>query len=180
MQLLSSRDRRILILVTVAQMATSFLDLAGVLIIGMVVALSVAVIAESDPPAIVETIVGWLGLGNASTITAASVLAICAALLLILKSGVSVFLTRRVLKFLANRQAMVSGRLASGLLSRPLIQVQQRSSQQTAYALTSGVNQATLVILGQSVIALTEMALLGILAVGLFLLDPVVTIFTII
>jgi len=180
LQLLSRRDRRILIVVTFAQMATSLLDLAGVLLIGIVAALSVSVVAGGTPPAIVETVVGWLGLGNVSTITAASVLAISAAFLLIFKSAASVILTRRILKFLANRQAMVSGRLASGLLSRPLIQVQQRSSQQTAYALTTGVNQATLMILGQTVVALTEIALLAILAAGLLLLDPVVTIFTII
>ena len=180
LQLLSRRDRRILILVTIAQMATSFLDLVGVLLIGLVAALSVSVVAGGTPPSIVETVLGWLGLGNVSTITAASVLAISAAFLLIFKSALSVILTRRILKFLANRQAMVSGRLASGLLSRPLIQVQQRSSQQTAYALTAGVNQATLLILGQTVVALTEIALLAILAAGLLLLDPIVTVFTII
>lgn len=180
LQLLSRRDRRILVLVTLAQMVTSLLDLVGVLLIGIVAALSVSVVAGGTPPSIVETVVGWLGLGNVSTITAASVLAISAAFLLIFKSAVSVILTRKILKFLANRQAMVSGRLASGLLSRPLIQVQQRSSQQTAFALTTGVNQATLSILGQTVVALTEIALLAVLAAGLLLLDPIVTIFTII
>jgi ABC-type multidrug transport system fused ATPase/permease subunit len=161
-------------------MATSVLDLVGVLLIGLVAALSVSVVAKGVPPAIVETVVSWLGLGNVSTATAAGVLAISAAILLVFKSAVSVVLTRRILQFLANRQAMVSGRLASGLLSRPLIQVQQRSSQETAYALTAGVNQAMLMILGQTVVALTEIALLAILAAGLVLLDPVVTIFTIV
>ena len=82
--------------------------------------------------------------------------------------------------FWANRQAMVHGRLASGLPSRPLIQIQQRAIQRAAYALTSEVNQATLVILGQTVIVMTEMARLGIRVVGPFLLEPFVTIFTII
>ncbi len=180
LQLLSRRDRRVLIFATIAQMATSFLDLIGVLLIGVVAALSISVVAGGAPPTTVETVVGWIGLGNVSTITAASVLAISAAVLLILKSAVTVVLTRRVLKFLAIRQARVSGRLASSLLSRPLLQVQQRSSQQTAFALTTGVNQATLMILGQTVVALTEVALLTILAIGLFLLDPIVTIFTIV
>jgi ABC-type multidrug transport system fused ATPase/permease subunit len=180
LQLLSQRDRRILILVTIAQMATSFLDLVGILLIGVVAALSISVVAGGAPPATVETVVGWLGLGNVSTITAAGVLAVSAAFLLILKSALTVVLTRRVLKFLAIRQARVSGRLASSLLSRPLLQVQQRSSQETAFALTTGVNQATIMILGQTVVALTEVALLAILAVGLFLLDPIVTIFTIV
>ncbi len=50
LQLLSKRDQRILILVTIAQMATSFLDLIGVILIGVVAALSVSVVAGGAPP----------------------------------------------------------------------------------------------------------------------------------
>ncbi|MCX6431892.1 MAG: ABC transporter ATP-binding protein, partial [Actinobacteria bacterium] len=95
------------------------------------------------------------------------------------ESIINILLTRRVLQFLANRQALVAGRLAAALLSRPLLQVQQRSSQQTSYALTSGVNFATLVILGQGVVLVTEGTLLVVLAAGLFLVSPIVTAFTI-
>jgi ABC-type multidrug transport system fused ATPase/permease subunit len=88
-------------------------------------------------------------------------------------------LTRRVLRFLANRQAMVSARLAAGILSRPLLQVQRRSSQEIAYALTTGVAIATTVVLGQTVIAVTEMAVLVVLTAGLFAISPIVTLFAI-
>jgi ABC-type multidrug transport system fused ATPase/permease subunit len=177
--LLSRRDRRILILVTLAQMSTAFLDLLGVLLIGVVTALSVSVISQAPPPAFVQTAMDRIGLADVDIITLATTLAVVAGVVLIAKSIINVLLTRRVLRFLANRQATVSGRLAAGLLSRPLLQVQQRSSQETVYALTSGVNYAILIVLGQGVVAVSEITLLLVLAIGLLFISPMVTVFAI-
>jgi ABC-type multidrug transport system fused ATPase/permease subunit len=179
LDLLSRRDRRRLGLVTLAQMSTAFMDLLGVLLIGLVTALSVSVMSASAPPAAVTALLDRLGLADANLVDVAAVLAIAAGLVLIAKSGFSVFLTRRVLRFLANRQAAVSGRLVASLLSQPLLQVQERTSQETAYALTAGVNFATLLILGQCVVAATEVTLLLVLSLGLLAVSPVVTVFTI-
>jgi ABC-type multidrug transport system fused ATPase/permease subunit len=177
--LLNRRDRRILILVTCAQMSTALLDLFGVLLIGVVTALSVSVMTQGPPPAIVQSTMSLVGLGGADLITVATILAVVAGSVLVAKSIINALLTRRVFRFLANRQAMVSGRLAAGLLSRPLLHVQQRSSQETVYALTSGVNFATLIVLGQGVVAVSEVTLLAILALGLLVISPVVTAFAI-
>jgi ABC-type multidrug transport system fused ATPase/permease subunit len=178
--LLSRRDQRILILVTLAQMSTAFLDLLGVLLIGVVTALSVSVMSQAPLPAFVQSAMDRFGLADVDVITLATVLAVIAGIVLITKSIINVLLTRRILRFLANRQAMVSGNLAARLLSRPLLQVQQRSSQETVYALTSGVVYATLVVLGQGVVAVAEITLLAVLAVGLLLISPIVTIFAIV
>ena len=177
--LLDRRDSRILILVTLAQMSTALLDLLGVLLIGMVAALSMSVISETAMPPIVQNVIDRLGIPDVDMLTLAVYMAVAAAGVLIAKSAINVLLTRRVLRFLARRQAIVSGRLAAQLLSRPLLQVQQRSSQETAYALTTGVNYATLIILAQGVVAVTEITLLLVLAVGLLVISPIVTAFTI-
>ncbi|MDE0973551.1 MAG: ABC transporter ATP-binding protein [Candidatus Nanopelagicales bacterium] len=179
-KLLTSRDRRLLALITVAQMSTSILDLVGVLLIGLVTALSLSVMSAAPKPAMVENVLEFLGLSNNDPVTVALTLAAVAGFLLILKSVANLLLTRRILRFLANRQALVSGRLAAGLLSRPLLQVQKQSSQQTVYSLTSGVASATVTILGQGTIALTETALLIVLALGVLALSPVVTAFAIV
>jgi ABC-type multidrug transport system fused ATPase/permease subunit len=179
LSLLNRRDRRILILVAIAQMSTAFLDLLGVLLIGVVTALSISVVSEAAIPLFIESVMDRVGLADANIITLASILAGTASTLLVAKSIINLLLTRRVLRFLANRQAMVSGRLIEGLLSRPLLQVLQRSSQETVYALTSGVGFATLTILGQGVVAVAEITLLVVLAVGLLIVSPVVTGFAI-
>jgi ABC-type multidrug transport system fused ATPase/permease subunit len=179
LDLLSPRDRRVLVLVTAAQMSTAFLDLLGILLIGVVTALSVSAIGGGTPPEILSTLMSWAGLSGTDVITAAVVIASVAGFVLIAKSVVNVLLTRRILRFLAIRQALVSGCLAAGLLSKPLLQVQRRSSQETAYALTTGVNYATLIVLAQGVVALTEVSLLLVLAIGLLAISPVVTAFTV-
>ncbi len=177
--LLSQRDRRRLMLVTLAQMSTALLDLFGILLLGAVTALSVSILSNAAPPATVTGALERLSVQNPSSPSVAVTLAVVAGFVLILKSVINIVLTRRVLRFLANRQAVVAGHLAASLLSRPLLQVQRRSSQDTAYALTSGVSAATLIILGQGVVAVTEITLLTVLALGLLAVSPVVTVFTV-
>lgn len=180
LNLLDRRDRRLLALITIVQMSTAFLDLIGILLIGLVTALSLSIMSSVSQPAFVQNALETLGLEQADPTTVALVLAVTAGILLMTKSVLNMLLTRRILRFLANRQAMVSGRLAAGLLSRPLLQVQQRSSQETVYTLTSGVGAATLIVLGQGTIALSEMTLLVVLAAAMLAISPVVTIFTIV
>jgi len=160
-------------------MSTAFLDLFGILLLGLVTALSLSIMSSMPQPTIIQSALETFGLEQADPVTVALSLAVIAGALLITKSALNMVLTRRILRFLANRQALVSGRLAAGLLSRPLLQVQQRSSQETAYTLTGGVGAATLAVLGQGTIALSEISLLVVLAVGLLVISPVVTIFTI-
>lgn len=179
LMLLSQSDRRRLILVTLLQMSTALLDLAGVLMIGLVTALAVASVSNVSPPAAVERGLSLLGISTSDPAAIVLWFAVAAGMLLMSKSLLNIVLTRRILRFLANRQALVSGRLAEGLLTKPLLQVQQRSSQETSYALTAGANFATLVILGQGVVIVSEASLLLILAVGLLAVSPVVTLFTI-
>ena len=155
-------------------MSTSLLDLIGVLLIGLVGALSVTAVQSQPPPSAVTAFADFLGLSGLSSQTLVVVLAASAAVVLLTKSIVSSFLTRRVLVFLANRQALVSARLTRELLSRPLTFIQSRSSQKTAYALIAGAGAATSQILGQLVIAATEFALLVVLAIALLYISPVV------
>ena len=178
--LLTQRDRRLLALITAVQMSTAFLDLFGILLIGLVTALSLSIMSTVPQPTIVQSALDTLGLNEADPTNIALALAVIAGILLISKSVLNMLLTRRILRFLANRQAMVSGRLAAGLLARPLLQVQQRSSQETVYTLTSGVHAATLQVLGQATVALSEIFLLVVLAVGMFAISPVVSLFAIV
>lgn len=174
--LLNRRDRKLLSVSVAIQMATSLLDLVGVLLLGLVGALAVTVVQSQPPPASVSSFADLVGLGDLSGQQLIVVLAATAAVVLLTKSVVSSYLTRRVLVFLANRQALVSARLTRALLDQPLTFIQQRPSQETAFALMQGAGAATIQMLGSASIALTESALLAVLTVALLLLDPLVTI----
>lgn len=179
LRLLSKRDQTMLRVATVAQMLLAFLDLVGVLLIGVVASLAWSVASGTQPTGAVQQAINRLGFGDKPLIYATASLAIIAAGALIAKSLLSIYLTRRTLRFLANRQARVSTELATKYFSLPLSQLQRMSSQESAFALTAGVTQATLIVLGQSTVAISESALLAILALGLLLVDPIVTIATV-
>jgi len=156
-------------------MTTSLLDLAGVFLLGLVGALAVTTVQSQPPPSIVRQIADAVGLGDLSSQGLVIALASIAAALLLIKSVVSSVLNRRIFMFLANRQALVSARLTKALLSRPLVEVQATSSQETSFALIQGAGAATITILGQSTILVTEASLLILLGIGLTFVAPLLS-----
>jgi len=177
--LLDRRSKRILLVLVLIQVFIASLDLLGVLLFGLVAALSASAIA-GEQSATLNQILEFLGLTESDEVYLAIVLAAVAGVVLILKSILTFILFRRSLRFLANRQAMISSRLAERLLSRPLLDVQRNSSQQNSYALVQGCNAATLGILGNSIVIAAELAVLLVLAAGLLAIDPTVAVFTIV
>jgi len=176
LRLLSDRDRRLLGLAVIVQMATSLLDLVGVLLLGTVGVLAVSAVGGTSAPERLRAVVSSFGLGDLSNAALIAVLAVSAAALLLIKTAVGPLLMARLLKFLARREALVAARLTRELLSRPLTFLQRRSSQETASALIGGANSATVVVLGQMVSAVSEMALLALLALTLLVVNPAVAV----
>jgi ABC-type multidrug transport system fused ATPase/permease subunit len=174
--LISRRDQRILAIVVLIQFLVSLLDLIGVLILGVVAALTAS--AATGTPITsggLGAIIDGLPTSSAFVIS----LAFIAAIVLVLKSILGLLLTRKTFRFLANRQAMVAGSFAQRLLTRPLLEVQARSSQEISVALTSGVSALTLTVLGQGVVIAAEISLVSVLLVGLIFVDPLVAGFTV-
>lgn len=179
LNLLDARSRRILILLVLVQVALAFLDMLGVLLFGAVAALSAAAISGQEP-ALIGGILDRLGLGEQDQLQLAVLLAVVAGVAFILKSVLSFLMIRRAYRFLANRQAIVSSRLASRLLSRPLLDVQRASSQERSYALVQGANAATIGVLGSAVVIASEVAVLLVLFAGLLIVDWLVAVFTVV
>jgi ABC-type multidrug transport system fused ATPase/permease subunit len=172
LNLLSPRDRRLLGVAVSIQMATAFLDLAGVLLIGLVGVLAVQTLQSQPPPTFLVQGASQIGIELPPPQDLVLIVAGAAAAVLLLKSIVSSILTRRVFAFLANRQALVTGRIVEGLFNSPLSFVQSRSTQETVFALVGGAAAATMTILGLSVIVATEFALLIVLGIALILVSP--------
>ena len=176
--LLDPRSRRILALLVVVQFLLALLDFIGVILIGLVAALSASAVS-GEPPGPVVSVLEILGLENEDTLTVAVGFAIAAGSLFILKSVLSFLITRRSYRFLAHRQALIAGRLVSLLLARSILDVYKRSSQETSYALTYGVNSATLGVLGSSVTVGTEISVIVVIVAAMLAVDVFVAIFSI-
>lgn len=175
LSLLSRRDRAVLVGFMGFQSSLSLLDLAAIGALGLVTAAAAAL--ASEQPVAVPAPFGAV----ADLMTSPSAViwaAVAAGILLLVKSIISFWGTRRAFRFLANRQAMISSRLAGELLSRPLLQVFRRSTQENSFALTGGVQAMTVGLLGQLVIVVTEISLTAVLLAGLLFVDPWLTVFT--
>ena len=173
---LSKRDQLKVCVVVILQVGLSILDLVGVALIGLLGALAVTGIASSEPGNRVSAALKFLNLSDSSLETQAATLGILAAAFLVGRTLVSVFFTRRTLFFLSRRAATVSTELMSRLLSQSLLVVQTRSTQETLFAVTYGVSAITIGILGTAVTLISDFSLLIVLAIGLFVIDPIIAV----
>ena len=172
LSLISRRARVRLGIAGGVQALLSILDLLGVLLVGLVGALAAALAQGMALPDWVASLDLPMVQGDVTPEGTIVALAFLAALLLLGKSVASPLLLRHVFAFLANQQANVSTRLVRQLLAQPLATVSRRPSQWTAYALIQGAGAATLTILGQGVIVISEASLLILLGAALLWVNP--------
>ena len=154
------------------------LDLVGVAIIGVLGALAVSGVQSRQPGGRVTFVLSTLGIDNLSFQNQAAVLGAAATIILISRTVFSVIFTRRTMYFLSRRGAAISTHLVSKLLSQSLLKIQERSTQETIYSVTTGVNLITLGILGTTVGLISDTSLLLVMGAGLFVFDPLIAVST--
>jgi len=177
-QILSPKDKRKLLIVVVLQVFIGILDLLGVVAIGLLGALSVSGLQSTLPNSRVTSALNFLHLSQSSIQTQTLVLGIGAVALLVTRTLISIFFTQRILYFLSSRGAQISANLIARLLSQSLLQIQSRTSQETLFAVTRGVEYVTLQILAPASVLVSDLAILIIMAVGLFIIDPLTAVCT--
>jgi ABC-type bacteriocin/lantibiotic exporter with double-glycine peptidase domain len=172
-RILSATDRRKVFAVIIFQVFFGLLDLAGIALVGVMGALAVTGVQSKEPGNRVSMILNFLRIEEYSLQSQATVIGLLAAMLLIAKTLFSVIFVRKTIFFLSRRSAGISANLISRVLSQPLIRVQARSMQDTLYAVTSGVESIMVGVLSTVVLMISDLSLLIILAVGLFIVDPI-------
>ena len=179
LQILDAADRKKLLLITVLQSGLAFLDLAGVAAIGLVGALAVTGVQSAAPGNRVSAALELLNLQNFSIQMQVTIIGLLAAALFLTRTVLSIIISRRVLYFLSRRAAKITGNLTSKLLSLPLLKLQERSNQETLYILTTGVNYIMLGVIGSAIAVIVDLALLILIVSGLFAIDKIMAITTI-
>jgi ABC-type multidrug transport system fused ATPase/permease subunit len=177
-RVLPKSDRRKIGLVVIIQILFGFLDLIGVAVIGVIGALASTGIRSREPGDRVQYVLELLHLESLTFQNQVAVLATFAGVLLIGRTLLSVYFTRRTLFFLSLRGAVISAELVNRLLSQSLLRVQARSTQETVFSLTTGVQAVTLGILGTVISLIADVSLLFVLALGLLLVDSLTAILT--
>ena len=156
-RVLDYSDRRKILTITFIQISLGLLDLLGVIAIGLLGALSVTGIQNRLPGNRVSSALDLLHISEISFQAQAIVLGGLAVVLLVGRTLLSIFFTRRILFFLSRKGADMSANLIRRLLSSPLLFIQSRTTQETLYAVTSGVALVTLQVLATGVVLIKDL-----------------------
>jgi len=133
LQILPKADRRKIIAIAIIQVFLSVLDLFGVLLIGFLGTLSVTGLQSQQPGNRVLSILEIFGIQDFSFQTQASILGIFAVSILVGRTLLSIFFTRRILYFLSQRGAKVSAELISRLLAQPLLKNTEKNFPRNSF-----------------------------------------------
>ena len=178
--ILSKPDKRKLIAITVIQILLGIMDLFGVLAVGLLGTLSITGIQSQEPGSRVSGVLNLIGFSQFTFQTQATLIGAIAVLLLIGRTILSIFFTRRILYFMSYRGAAISANLVSRFLAQPFLVIQRWSVQEALFAVTRGVEIVALEVLALSVVMIADIALLAILITGLFIIDPLTSIGTVV
>ena len=102
MRVLSRKDQKKVAAITVLQILMGALDLMGVVAIGLLGALSVTGLQSRKPGDRVDSALHLLQIANATFQTQAIILGVSAVVLLVGRTLLSIFFTRRILFFLTD------------------------------------------------------------------------------
>ena len=172
------RDRQKIWAVIGIQIFLGALDLVAVVIIGLLGSLTITGVGSKNPGNRVQVLIEFLHLSSYQIQFQVTVLGLVAASLLTLKTLASLYFSRKTLYFLSRRGAQMSGSLLRQLLTKNLLVIQERSVQETLFAVTQGVSTVTVGILGAVVYLISDISLLMILLAGLFFADTVIALST--
>ncbi len=171
MKLLSNRDRKLVYVVVFVTVCFGLMDLFGVMLIGVIGSLSVTGVSSGQTGNRVGRVLELLSIEEFSLQSQVAILGLIAALTLISKTVLSLFFARKSLYFLARRGAMISADLVGKYFALPVSQINKRSTQESIYALTAGVNYVMVGIIGVWVSLISDFSLMLILGMGLFIVD---------
>lgn len=171
--ILSKIDRLRLLQLAIIQIALSFFDLLAVALVGILGALTVSGFQAVPPDGKLHVFLTITNLESFNLQVQVAILGCLAAVLLISRTIFSVVVTKKTLYFLSKRGSAISVQLFSRVINQPLLKIQEQSSQQLLYAVTSGVSMVTISIIGTSINMVADIAILAILTGALLVVNPV-------
>jgi ATP-binding cassette, subfamily B, bacterial PglK len=172
--ILAKTDRSKILAITIVQTLLGFLDLIGVILIGMLGAVSIQGIQTGQSGSEASKFLRLIGAEGFSFQQEVAFLGFSACFVFLLKTALSIFFTRKVFFFLSHKNALLSNKLIEKVLSQNLVDLQKKSKQEIQYILSDGVRNLLLGVIGTAVAIVSDVAMLIIVGIGLYFVDPIV------
>jgi len=170
--ILPDRDRGRLRLVGVVQSCLALLDLAGIALIGLIAGLAVNGVRSTAPGIRTSKVLNFLQIEGLTLQNQTLALGLLAAILLVSKSLLTMYFSKRILYFLSQKSATISSKLVNQILGQHLIAVRGNSSPRLIYAATTGVTSLVVGVLGNLVSVVSDLALCIVLGTSLIIFSP--------
>jgi ABC-type multidrug transport system fused ATPase/permease subunit len=175
LKILPREDQTKIVFVTIFQCALSLLDLFGILAVGL---LGSTILSEKSTNIPEITFFNNLGFSRLAYEPKILILGGIAISLLVGRTIVSMFVTRRIMFFFSRRAAKITTSLISKLLSQSILALQRKTNQDYLYSVTRGVDFITIQILATGVVMVADLSLLFVMGMGLLFIDPLTAVGT--
>lgn len=171
-QLLSfSEQKRTKIYVSI-QILMTFLDLIGVGLVGILSLVALSGVNNTPLSPKITWILETTNFDHFPFEKQCALLGISSVLFLVTRSVFSIYFTRKIIFFLSASSARLSSSLVGLFLSQSILGIHRKSSQESIYALTRGVDALILQVLATFIILVSDVSLIVVLMITLFILDP--------
>jgi len=153
------------------------LDLFAIALIGLLATLSLGN-GSSEISNTIKDQLSFIGADDWNISHLIWLLAIGTAALFLFKTLLTVYCTRKILHFLSTTSSVLSTRLVASLLSKPITALETRTSHETLFLLTRGVEVIGLQILATFFILISDVFLSSLIFILVFFVDPPTAIFS--
>jgi ABC-type multidrug transport system fused ATPase/permease subunit len=167
LKLLVRKDKFKVFGLAAVQIVLSVLDLIGILLVGVISLLATNNELVTANTGSVYFVLNLLGIQKYSVASVIQILGIISVLMLTMRTLFSVLIAKKTFSFLAKKSETISENLAKNVFSQDILTLRKVSSQELAYAITTGVEKATVGIIGTSVNLMADFAVVMILFAGL-------------
>jgi ABC-type multidrug transport system fused ATPase/permease subunit len=171
-QSISKREKRKLIYLVSAQILVNLIDLVGVGFLGLVGAITISGIQSQKPSTNVLNLLMPLRLDQQPFQIQVSILAISATLLLVIRTLISLWLTRKTFAYFARKSIEFSESILNNIFRNGIEKVRLTSSQELIYSTTAGCDILMIGVFAQSTVLLSDITLLVLMGAGVAILQP--------
>jgi ABC-type multidrug transport system fused ATPase/permease subunit len=164
---LNRRDKFKLTALLISQLLLSFLDLAGIAVFGLLGALAVNGVSYKVPGSRLLMLLKFLNIDTYDFRLQAAILGLLATGLLVVRTILAIYFTRKTLGFLGRKSANITKNLFLSSMNKDYLAIKSLTTSEWVVGLTKGVNSITLRIIGGLVTMIADGFLLFLILLGL-------------
>jgi ABC-type multidrug transport system fused ATPase/permease subunit len=176
LSLMSRRDKLKLLGLSLNLAALSILDVVSVVFLGALAALLIGDLTQNGPGDRLTTFLEIVRFDSFTYSTQAMLVVGVSIVALVLRTILTIFLTRLTLKFLSLRAAQLSQRLFVRLMEYGIAVMKKESFQRVQFAINRGVDIIIVQSIGTSLTLVADVMALILIFTALLLIDPVVSV----